>query len=562
MLLRMLTDKMHAHESPASLYSQLCALECELEAAAAAKVETWQSWDLRPHFAPSALNLAAYLALRQHDLRALQRELMRLGLSSLGRLESRVFPTLAAVRGALAAIAGVSHTPAELKMSDPEPHAFFAGERTLEARTRELFGPAPAHRNVALLITCPTEAATDPSFMMHLAEQGVEAVRINCAHDSPAEWAQMIEHAREAAKATGRQMRIHMDLAGPKIRTGKSLHMHEAKKLSEGDTVVLVPPGALDGCKGEGKEKGEGKKSKKNRGGDKEKEHDEEDGSENGSMHLNGNGHHPWPADADHVCECTLPEVFSAAKVGHRVFIDDGKISAVIERAQSEAHDGSDILPHLVLRILRCKEGGAKLKAEKGLNFPDTDLRIPALTEKDRHDLVFVAHNADMIGFSFVQSAEDVAELQEALESHRPTNWESLGVILKIETAKAVRNLPDIVVRSAARQPTGIMIARGDLAIELGFTRMAEMQEEILWIGEAAQVPVIWATQVLEGLVKEGLPSRGEITDAAMAGRAECVMLNKGPFLLDAIRDLDVLLAKMDDHVHKKTPQLRRLGSW
>lgn len=125
-----------------------------------------------------------------------------------------------------------------------------------------------------------------------------------------------------------------------------------------------------------------------------------------------------------------------------------------------------------------------------------------------------------------------------------------------------MHNLPDMVVNAAGRQPTGIMIARGDLAVEIGFARMAEMQEEILWIGEAAHVPVIWATQVLEHLIKKGTPSRGEMTDAAMAARAECVMLNKGPYLFEAIDELDTLLGRMGEHQHKKTPLLRRLKSW
>jgi len=106
------------------------------------------------------------------------------------------------------------------------------------------------------------------------------------------------------------------------------------------------------------------------------------------------------------------------------------------------------------------------------------------------------------------------------------------------------------------------MIARGDLAAEIGFERLAEMQEEILWICEAASVPAIWATQVLEGLVKHGVPSRGEMTDAAMAARAECVMLNKGPKVGVAVEILDGLLARMDAHVFKKTPTLRALKSW
>ena len=196
------------------------------------------------------------------------------------------------------------------------------------------------------------------------------------------------------------------------------------------------------------------------------------------------------------------------------------------------------------------------------MNFPDTELKIAALTDKDQVDLDFVATHADGIGFSFVQSATDVIMLQGALAERRPRDWQKLSLILKIERTQAVHNLPDMVVNAAGRQPTGIMIARGDLAVEIGFARMAEMQEEILWIGEAAHVPVIWATQVLEHLIKKGTPSRGEMTDAAMAARAECVMLNKGPYLFEAIDELDTLLGRMGEHQHKKTPQLRRLKSW
>jgi pyruvate kinase len=103
------------------------------------------------------------------------------------------------------------------------------------------------------------------------------------------------------------------------------------------------------------------------------------------------------------------------------------------------------------------------------------------------------------------------------------------------------------------------MIARGDLAVECGFERLAEVQEEILWICEAAHVPVIWATQVLETLAREGIPSRAEITDAAMADRAECVMLNKGPHVLDAVAALDNILRRMQAHQAKKSATLRKL---
>ena len=138
----------------------------------------------------------------------------------------------------------------------------------------------------------------------------------------------------------------------------------------------------------------------------------------------------------------------------------------------------------------------------------------------------------------------------------------SLGLIAKIEQPLALANLPALIARARRRGPFGIMIARGDLAAEIGFERLAEMQEELLWICEAASVPCVWATQVLEDMVKEGIPTRGEMTDAAMAARAECVMLNKGPAVVEAVSLLDRLMARMNGHVFKKTPTLRALKSW
>ena len=201
------------------------------------------------------------------------------------------------------------------------------------------------------------------------------------------------------------------------------------------------------------------------------------------------------------------------------------------------------------------------MKPQKGINLPDTALGLAPLTAKDEGDLATVVECADMIGYSFVSQPEDIDLLEEAL--HRTgANDRPLGLVAKIERPEAVSNLPELIARARSRGPFGVMIARGDLAAEMGFERVAEMQEEILWICEAAAVPVIWATQVLEDLVKTGVPSRGEMTDAAMAARAECVMLNKGPAVATAVELLASLFARMDDHLHKKTPILRPLKSW
>ena len=103
------------------------------------------------------------------------------------------------------------------------------------------------------------------------------------------------------------------------------------------------------------------------------------------------------------------------------------------------------------------------------------------------------------------------------------------------------------------RYPVAVMIARGDLAVECGWAQLAELQKEIIWLCDAARVPVIWATQVLENEAKKGLPSRAEITDAAESQHADCVMLNKGPHILAAIRTLDNILRRMQALRNRKT---------
>ena len=136
---------------------------------------------------------------------------------------------------------------------------------------------------------------------------------------------------------------------------------------------------------------------------------------------------------------------------------------------------------------------------------------------------------------------------------------ESIVIMLKIETRTAFEHLPAILLQAMRGGKVGVMIARGDLAVECGWERLAEAQEEILWVCEAAHVPVIWATQVLENLAKTGAPSRAEITDAAMGERAECVMLNKGPHLMQAVQVLDDILCRMEAHQSKKSARLRPL---
>jgi pyruvate kinase len=244
----------------------------------------------------------------------------------------------------------------------------------------------------------------------------------------------------------------------------------------------------------------------------------------------------------------TLPQIFDDVRTGQHIWLDDGVIGGIIKAVTED---------QIEVQITQTRPQGNKLRADKGINLPETELNLPALTEKDVGDLAFIAGNADLIGYSFVKKAEDVIELQNRLAE---VDGEHVGIVLKIETRRAFDELPSLLLAAMRSPCAGVMIARGDLAVECGWERMAEVQEEILWICEAAYMPVIWATQVLEKLTKEGVPSRAEITDAAMGERAECVMLNKGPYIIEAVCALDDILVRMEEHQSKKRSMLRHLS--
>jgi len=237
---------------------------------------------------------------------------------------------------------------------------------------------------------------------------------------------------------------------------------------------------------------------------------------------------------------CSAPEIFPTVKPGEKILFDDGKIEGIIrEVAESE----------ILIEILQTKVGGTKLKADKGINLPNSNLGISGLTDKDREDLKFVAQHADAVNFSFVSSADDVTGLYSELEKLEAR--EDLGIVLKIENKKSYDNLIDILLTAMQRYPIGVMLARGDLAIEAGWENMARIQNEILRLCDSAYVPTVWATQVLESMAKNGIPSRSELTDVASSLKADCVMLNKGSYILEAVNLLHKILSGMNTYRDK-----------
>ena len=562
----------------------------------------------------SARNFLHYVALRRFDLRAIQDQLARLGLSSLGRAEGHVLYNLDAVRDRLRG------GPVRPPTSDLSPEE---GRRLLEENATRLLGPSPSGRRSRIMVTMPTEAATDAGLVRDLVASGMDCMRINCAHDRPGDWAAMIRNLRRAERSLGRHCRVQMDLGGPKLRTGplepgplvlKVRPLRDLTGRIERPARVWLTPSERPEPPPDGSDAVVpvlGKWLGPRRIGDRVRLRDARgkirslrivgrrgasriavarktvyvaDGSEiwssseeraretsrvgpippterplllrsgdaliltarpivgRGPRSARGRGR-TTPA----TISCTLPQALPFVRKGDPIWFDDGKIGAIVRRAGRT---------NLYLRITHAAPGGSPLRADKGINFPATYVNLTPLTEKDRADLKFVVRHADIVGYSFVHSSEDVDLLRRELERvGRP----GIGVVLKIETRQAFDKLPAILFAALRIPAAGVMIARGDLAIEVGFERLTEVQEELLWLCEAAHLPSIWATQVLEGLAKQGLPTRAEVTDAAMGQRAECVMLSKGPHVVEAVRALDSILRRMEAHQQKKSARLRHL---
>ncbi|CAJ1502154.1 pyruvate kinase [[Mycobacterium] burgundiense] len=565
-----------------------------------------------PEYQDSARNMVHYLAIRRRDLRDTQHRLARLGLSSLGRSEPHVQATLRAVRAALTAMSGAD-------AAAPQDSAVPIGDGAvlLAKHAAALLGPAPRQRASRIMVTMPSAAATDSALVRDLVAAGMEIARINCAHDDPDTWRAIAGQVRRAARETGRTCLVAADLAGPKVRTGPLESGPRRVKLRprRNDLGRVVEPARawltsiqdpapapvegmsvlpVAGAWLARRRPGDVLMLRDTRGSRRRLtvvEHVAAAGclvtvpnttyvATGTRLRVRGGrdrteiGELPQvrqalrlrrgdvleltrdcrPAPVTHGrarIGCTHAEVIDAAQVGHRVLFDDGKIAGTVTD-----RDGGE---RLRIRITHAGAGGSKLRADKGINLPDSTLSASAPTAQDLADAAVAAEFADFIEMSFVRDPGDVERLLGELDR---LGAHEMGLVLKIETPSAFEHLPRLLITAMRRPKVGVMIARGDLAVECGYERLAELQEEILWLCEAAHLPVIWATQVLEQLAKTGNPSRAEISDAAMSERAECVMLNKGPYIRDAVAALDDILHRMSEHHYKKNQLLRPLRSW
>lgn len=288
-------------------------------------------------------------------------------------------------------------------------------------------------------------ASESPEVLRALIKAGMDVARLNLSHGKHEDHAQTIAHVRAVARELNSPITLLLDLQGPKVRVGQ-LPGGEIT-LDRDQVISLVPETDFDG-------------------------------SASGVI----------PIDYPHAAE--------EAKPGMQILLADGLFELQVESVEG--------------RTLRCKviEGGV-LKNRKGVNFPQLNLRLPAMTEKDHRDLEFgLKQNVDWISLSFVRHASDVRELKELLRSKGAQK----PVIAKIEKPQAIDQLEGIL-----DEVDGIMVARGDLGVELSPERVPMLQKRIIRECNQRGIPVITATQMLESMIHDPRPTRAEASDVANA---------------------------------------------
>lgn len=550
--------------------------------------------DLPDAHRPSAENLLHYLCLRREDLTDLQEGLSAFGLSSLGRCEGAVLAHCQRVAAAAEALSE-GRTLSGLQPS-------LLSNPRLDRAAEAALGPGPTRVMVTL-----DAADGQVERITTLLRAGMSIARINAGHGDADQWHGLIQSVRHASAALDLPCRILLDLPGPKIRIATmpdqpGIFVAKVSRDRYGRRQGL---GRIDLIGGEGRRvlplegltmadllaadrlrfrdaRGRRQELKiRHREGALFAEHESTLRLVEGTpVHLRRKGKRiadgrvtglpPEPLairvrtgdalilvhrHAAHAgtqvgsqgvwrVPCTWDAIFAAVAVGQRVTFDDGRCSGVVASAGKR---------WLRLVFDQVPAGEATLRNDQGINLPDTEVTTPDLVDEDRRIMGEFLDRVDLFGCSFVQGPATIRAAREILGPHA----HRVGLVAKIETLGGCRNLGDILLEGLRGGPFAVLVARGDLAVEVGFARLAEAQEEILWLCEAAHVPVIWGTQVLEKLAKKGLPTRAEVTDAAMASRAECVMLNKGAHVGDAIRFLHEVIPRVRDHLTKKRALLR-----
>jgi len=233
---------------------------------------------------------------------------------------------------------------------------------------------------------------------------------------------------------------------------------------------------------------------------------------------------------------------------GEKILLDDGKL--IFEIVETDKNT------EVIARVLQ----GGELKSKKGVNLPNTKISLPALTEKDIADAIFaIGQNVDWIALSFVKSPEDLQDLQEIIAKYSEYK---IPIIAKIEMPEALENIDKIIAYC-----DGLMVARGDLGVELPAHEVPLVQKELIRRAKTARIPVIVATQMMETMITSLTPTRAEVNDVAnsVMDGADAVMLSgetaTGNYPVQVIQQMTQILRAVEDspliQVPQNTPQIK-----
>ncbi|MEO0544832.1 MAG: pyruvate kinase [Pseudomonadota bacterium] len=305
-------------------------------------------------------------------------------------------------------------------------------------------------RKIKILATLGPASNTEEKIEA-LWKAGADVFRINMSHASHDLMRELVAMIRRIEHRVGRPIGILADLQGPKLRVGK--FADSKVELSPGDYFTL-----------------------------------DDD---------------PTEGDAQRV-HLPHPEILQSVKPGHRLLIDDGRLTLLAEEC-----DGKSIRARVV--------SGTKISDKKGVSLPDTDLPVGALTDKDRADLDEVLKEpVDWVALSFVQRPEDLSEVRKLSRGR-------VALLSKIEKPQAVERIDEIIELSDA-----VMVARGDLGVELPLETVPGIQKQLTRKARRAGKPVVVATQMLESMISAPVPTRAEVSDVATAvfEGADAIMLS------------------------------------
>lgn len=302
-------------------------------------------------------------------------------------------------------------------------------------------------------------ATQDPEMIARLITEGARIFRINFSHGEFDDFKNLLDNVRKAGIATKTPVAVLGDLCGPKIRVGDVVE--EGVSVEPGQCIefqrTAITGGAISAVNAEG----------------------------------------------ERLFSCNSPDVLDDVNIGDRLLIDDGSIRAlVIEKDEPDAN-----------RILRCQISvGGVIHRSKGINLPDSNLKVESLTDYDRVCLKWATdHDLDYIALSFVRSAADVLLLREETKKIDTLDV-PIPIVAKIEKPQAVTDIHAIIEASDA-----VMVARGDLGVEMDLAEVPAIQKKIVTLTHQVGKPVIVATQMLQSMIENAMPTRAEVSDVAGA---------------------------------------------